>query len=372
MTFLGFIARNLRVKPLRSILTAIAVAVGVAGGVTIGVVTHSLRQTAVQILQIGEADFSITQKGVSDVLNSVVDEVTLGEIGEDPDIESTVGVLVGMTKLDEKNPLFLEIGVPPDKFEAFGVRVVEGRAYDATATDQAMLGFEASRSLGKGVGDTIVLDEDTYTIVGLFATDQTFADSASMLPLVALQAHERKPGNLTIAFVRARPGADIDAMRSRLEKEYPNLVTVRTVSEFGRADRNLQLLSAADTGASILALAVGAIVVGNTMMLSFSERIREFGVLRAIGWSRRRVVALVVTETLVISLVGAAVGVGLSYLVVQVLQHVSSLVGVLHPDYTAGVFGRALLTASGIGLLGAAYPAIRAAVLTPVEALRRE
>lgn len=372
MTFLGLVLRNVRVKPLRAALTAMAVSVGVAAGVTIGIVTHSLRETAVQILQIGNADFSITQKGVSDVLNSIIDEGDLAQVDKDPDVESTVGVLVAMTKLNADNPMFLEIGVPPDKFEAFGVRVVAGRAYTATATDEVMLGYRAARNLGKEIGDTMVIDGVTYRVVGLFATDQAFGDSASMLPLVTLQANERKSGDITIAFVRVRPGADVDALRSRLEHDFPQLITVRTASEFGRADRNLQLLSAADTGATILALGVGIIIVANTMMLSFGERTREFGVLRAIGWSRRRVVALVVGETLVICLVGAGVGVGLSYVAIQVLQHVSTLVGVLHPQYTAGVFGRALITANGIGFLGAAYPALRAALLVPLEALRRE
>ncbi|MEI7547566.1 MAG: ABC transporter permease [Actinomycetota bacterium] len=372
MTFVGLILRNLTVKPLRTALTAIAVAVGVAAGVTIGIVTHSLRETAVQILQIGQADFSVTQKGVSDVLNSSMDEQEIADLAADPDVESTVGVLVGMVKLNADNPMFLEIGIPPDRLEAFGVRVVAGRAYAATATDELMLGFRAARNLDKSVGDTMVVDGNTYTVVGIFSTGQEFGDAASMLPLVTLQANERKSGDVTIAFVRVRPGADIDAVRRRIETKDPQLITVHTVAEFGRADRNLQLLSAADTGVTILALAIGVIIVANSMLLSFSERTREFGVLRAIGWSRRRVVLLVVGETLAVSLVGAAVGVSLSYLAIQVLQHVSALSGILHPAYTAGVFGRALATATGIGFLGAAYPALRAALLVPLEALRRE
>ena len=52
---------------------------------------------------------------------------------------------------------------------------------------------------------------------------------------------------------------------------------MRTVAEFGLADRNLALLIAADDAATIVALAVGVIIVAYTMMLTFTERIREFG-----------------------------------------------------------------------------------------------
>ncbi|MDO8364915.1 MAG: ABC transporter permease [Actinomycetota bacterium] len=372
MTFVGLMFRNLRVKPLRSALTAIAVAVGVASGVTLGIVTHSLRETAVQILQIGKADFSVTQKGVTDVLNSVMDEGDLVALGNDPDVESTVGVLVSIEDLGDDNPMFLEIGIQPERMEEFGVRLVQGEVYGATAPDEVMLGYRASRNLGKTVGDTLQLGEFTYRVVGIFATDQEFGDSAAMLPLVTLQATERKPGDVTIAFVRVRPGADVDALRQRIERDFPQMITVRTASEFGRADRNLQLLSAADDGATILALTIGVIIVANTMLITFLERTREFGVLRAVGWSRRRVMSLVIGETLILSLVGASLGIGISYLAIQVLEHVGNLAGVLHPEYTVEVFRRALLTATGIGFLGALYPALRAALLVPLEALRRE
>ncbi len=372
MSFFELMLRNLRVKPLRSILTAVAVAIGVASGVSLGIVTLSLRETAVQILQIGNADFSITQKGVTDVLNSVIDEGDIAEFEKDPDIVSTIGVLVAIQNLGSDNPMFLKIGVAPDRLADFGVRIVQGAAYSASATDEVMLGYRAARNLGKTVGDTMQFDSDTFRIVGIFATDQEFGDSASMLPLVTLQANERKPGDVTIAFARVRPGVDIEAVRTRIEQEHAQLITVRTASEFGRADRNLQLLSAADDGATFLSLAIGVIIVTNTMLLTFFERTREFGVLRAIGWSRRRVMALVIGETLIVSLVGAALGVGVSYLALQILQQVASLAGVLHPTYTVGVFSRALLTATSIGLFGALYPALRAARLVPLEALRRE
>ena len=110
----------------------------------------------------------------------------------------------------------------------------------------------------------------------------------------------------------------------------------------------------------------------NTSLLSFFERLREFGVLRSIGWSRLRVIGLVIGEALVVSLVGAAVGVLLGWVAVNVLQNLSSLRGVFAPVYDAGLFGRALYFAFGVAFLGALYPAVRAAFMSPLEALRRE
>ena len=372
MTFVGLVLRNITVKPIRTALTALAVSIGVAAGVTIGITTHSLRETAVQILEIGQADFSISQQGVSDILNSSMDEDELEAIAEVEGVESVIGVFVAPIDLDDENPFFLRIGIEPQFLEEFGVRVVEGRAFTADATDEVMLGYRASRNLDKDVGDRIQISDDSYTVVGLFATDQEFGDAASMLPLNWLQGQQRRPGDVTLGFVRVEPDADVDTVRDEIEDELPQLVTVSTVEEFGRADRNVALLTAADDAATIVALVFGVIIVTNTMLLTFTERIREFGVLRAIGWSRRRVMVLVIAETLVISLAGAALGVGLSFFAIQFLQELDTLRGVLEPEYTSAVFGRALATAVGIGFLGAIYPALRAAFLSPLEALRHE
>jgi putative ABC transport system permease protein len=122
----------------------------------------------------------------------------------------------------------------------------------------------------------------------------------------------------------------------------------------------------------VLAIIIGAIVVMSAMTMSFIERTREFGVLSALGWARRRVGTMIMSEALLIGLIGAAGGLALSVLAVAGVQQLPSLAGVLHPEYTADIFGRALYTATAMVLLGGLVPAIRAALARPLEALRHE
>jgi putative ABC transport system permease protein len=172
--------------------------------------------------------------------------------------------------------------------------------------------------------------------------------------------------------VKVTPGTDIDRLRELIEHDRPKLATVRTESDFGRVDRNLELISAANTGVSALALVIGAISVMNTMMLSVFERTREFGVLRAIGWSRLRVLLEVVFEAAVITFVSAGVGIGLGFFFIHLLQDAPELVGIFEPTYPLEVFQNALAIAFGTALVGAAYPATRAAFLVPLQAIRHE
>ena len=222
------------------------------------------------------------------------------------------------------------------------------------------------------MGDTLTLDGTARRVVGLYSTGQALGDAGCMLPLVPFQAEQRQPSEYSLIFVRVHGGTDVAALRKRIEADNPQLVTIRTTSDFGRADRSLALINAADRGSAVLAVLVGAVIVMTTLTITFVERTREIGILAAIGWSSWRIVGMVIGEALCIGLIGAVLGVGLSFAATQVIGQLPSLVGILHPVYTAAAFWRAIFTAGAMSLLGGLYPAWRAARLSPLEALRRE
>jgi putative ABC transport system permease protein len=372
MSFLRLVVHNLWSRKARSLFTALALLLAVSAVVTLGILTESLKSSALAVLHIGTADFSVAQKGASGVLQSVLVPRDLEALRAYPGVQSAVGVFIQIEKLDADHPVFILIGIPPPDLRPFGVHVVSGQPYSASAPHELMLGVRAAQDFGKHVGDTFTISKIPYRVVGLFSVNNVFGDEAAMLPLPVLQAYERQPDTITMVFVRVAPGTNISALRKRIEHDHPQLATVRTKADFGRVDHDLVLIEAGNTGASLLALAFGAVVVMNTALLSFFERTREFGVLRAIGWSRKRLYAMVTGEVLMLALLGAALGVGVGIGGVYLLERASALLGVFRPSLTAGVFWRALYVSVGVALLGAAYPAIRAVRLSPLEAMRHE
>ena len=372
MTLFTLALGNIRAKKARSAGIAFAVALAVMTVVTLTVVSSGLEQEAAAVLTIGKADFTVAQKGVSDIIYSSLDDQEVADVRQTPGVRSAVGVLVETQRLNAANPLFIEIGIAPDDLATFGVTVVAGHAYAPEATDEVMLGWRAAQNFGLGVGSRFQANGTWNTVVGIYSTGISYGDLGAMFPLPAVQAFNRVPGSVTLVFVKVAPGYSVPRVQAALESAHPELTTIRTASQFGRADRNIVFLKAAVTGSTILALLIGAVIVGNTMLLSLFERTREFGLLRAVGWSRGRVVALVVSESLLLAVVGSAAGVGLSYLVTFVLESLPQLHGVLHSSFTAGAFWRGLLVGMGMAVLGSLYPAIRAASLPPVKALSHE
>ncbi|MHB1504280.1 MAG: ABC transporter permease [Acidimicrobiales bacterium] len=372
MPIISVVLHNVWKKKARSLGLALAIAFAVMTVVTLSVVGDGLEQSATAILKVGKANFTIVQKGVPDILNSTIDQGTLTRIRETPGVASAVGVLVETEKINAANPVFIEVGISPSDLKPFGVTVVAGHPYSADATNQMMLGWRAAQHFGIHVGDKFKANGTVNTVVGIFSTGNSFGDDASMFPLPALQGYNRVPGIVTMVFVKTVPGVPVSSVTKRISRNLPELSTITTASQFGRADLTLVFVKAAATGSAILAVVIGAIIVGNTMLLSLFERTREFGLLRAIGWTKTQVLSLVMGEGLVLALVGAGVGVGLSFAAAVALEHVPALIGVLHAHFTTSAFWRGLLTALVMTLLGTFYPALRAALRSPLDALGHE
>ena len=358
LTMLTLVGADIWAKRARSAGIAFAVALAVMTVVTLTVVSSGLETAATAVLTVGKADFTVAQNGVSDLLYSNIDTGQLAQIGATPGVKSSVGVLLETEHLSAADPLFIEIGIQPDDLATFGVTVVAG--------------WRAAQNLGLHVGDTFHANGTANRVVGIYSTGISYGDSAAMFPLPALQAYNRVPGSVSLVFVKVGPGQSSARVQRTLTANQPELTTISTLAQAGRADRNLVYLKAAVTGSTILAVVIGAIVVGNTMLLSLFERTREFGLLRAIGWGRRRVVWLVVSESLVLALVGSGLGIGLSFLVTTVLEALPQLNGVLHSNFTSGAFWHGLAVGIGMAVLGSLYPSIRAANLPPLKALSNE
>jgi putative ABC transport system permease protein len=113
-------------------------------------------------------------------------------------------------------------------------------------------------------------------------------------------------------------------------------------------------------------------VVMNTMLMSVMERTREIGVFKALGWSRFRILRMILQEATWLGLLGAGFGIGISLLLTQQLRWVPMVGPAMVPLWSWDIFARAILVALALGILGGLYPAYQATTLQPTEALRYE
>jgi putative ABC transport system permease protein len=370
MTFLSMVLRNLFRQRMRTVLTVLGISVGITTVVALGVVTEGMKQTSGQLISTGGADFMVAQNGAADFSFSTVRQSEWDRIARRPDVASAIGVLYNITSVGS-NPYFPEMGIRPDQLSAVLGKPAAGTLLTGAASE-IVLGRAAARALRASVGDTVTLGTTQLRVAGIFDTSSTFTGGGGYLPLATVQRIASKPGTVTAVYVTVAPGARAKSVAASIERDEPTLATISSVSDYGKVDQGIAMLDAVQLAITLLAVGIGAIGVTNTMVMSVLERTREIGILRAVGWSRRRILASVLGEGVVLCLVAAVVGMLLGVLAAQAIVLVPSISSFLTPVYSPAVFVRAAGIALLVGLAGAAYPALRATRLTPMEALRHE
>ena len=371
MSFAGLILRNLLRQRVRTSLTVVGIGLGIATVVALGSVVGGMKETAGQILTAYGSDFLVAEKGASDLSFSSVREEDAAAVDAYPGVEATIGALMRISKVRD-NPYFVTIGMTPQDAAEAGIDLREGTLYDSGATDDVILGSGAVSTLGATVGDSVEIDHRMLRVVGVYKSKNLWQDNGAIAPLATVQDMAGKPGLVTGVYVRVEDGADPVAVADGIRRDRPLLTTVANVGEMSRVDQGMEIMDALNLAVSALAVGIGAIGVMNTMVMSVFERTREIGILRAVGWSDNRVIRMIVGESLLLCAIAAGFGAALGVAASRAVLLIPTVRQLLTPQYGTDIFVRALIVALVVALAGAAYPAIRAMRLVPMEALRHE
>jgi putative ABC transport system permease protein len=229
-------------------------------------------------------------------------------------------------------------------------------------------------NLGTTVGDPLDVAGERFQVVGIFESDSLFENGGLIVPLAELQRMMGREGQVTGFVVAAEGSGDrraIEALARRIESELPGVAAMPT-RDYVQGDVQIRLAKAMAWATSAVALVLGSVGMLNTMLMSIFERTREIGILRALGWRRRRVLALVLGEAMVLGVAGALLGAALGFLGVRALAAAPTARGFIAPDLPPDAVAAGLLLGVVLSVLGGLYPSVRAAALDPIEALRHE
>jgi len=371
VTFVALIFKNLVRQRTRTFLTVLGISLGITTVVALGVVTESLKASSGEILKIGDADFMVAQEGAADLSFSILPQEQARAIAEQPGVEDTEGILFHIARVGS-NPYFFLMGRERDALVRYPPPLRDGRIWDEAARDQIILGQGGADNLGARVGDQIEIEDRRFTVVGIYRTGRLYEDGGAYAPLPVVQEIAGRAGVVTAVFVHLEPGADAREVGEGIEADVPGVASIIDVSDYSKVDQGIQFLDTANIAISVLAVGIGAIGVMNTMVMSVFERTREIGILRAVGWSGRRILRMIIGESLFLCAIAAAFGSALGVAATRAILLIETVRNLLEPQYSVDIFARALIVAVSVALVGAVYPAIRAVRLTPMEALRYE
>lgn len=354
----------------RTLLTVLGISIGLAAVITLGGLTKGFIREFNRVATTSDVDLMVRQEGSSDIGYSAINERVGRQIAALPGVKSVSGLIMGMVTLEHAPtvPFLIVMGYAPHEPAIQHFTIVEGRGL--VGNREIIMGRPAATMLKTRVGQTIRLGESNFRVVGLYETGTAWEESGGVISLRDAQQLLGKPRQVTLYGVKLESLQDVGPIRQQIEA-MPGLA-VSLSTEFTETMPEMQNLNVMMGAISALAILVGGIGMMNTVFMSVFERTREIGTLRALGWRRRRVLGMVLRESVALSLLGVVGGLLLSFLLSVLLRQVPAWGGWLIVIFSWGLVAQALGIALGLGAVGGAYPAWRASQLSPVEALRYE
>jgi putative ABC transport system permease protein len=376
---------GMRTRKLRAALSALGIAIGVAA--IVAVLGLSASSEAGLLDEISRLGTNLLTVANGTTLSGVGAELPTTAPGMIARIRSVTKVQYTGTVLDVpayRSPLIPSINTNALSVQAtslglprtVGTSVAMGRFLNpATAREPvAVLGAAAAGRMGIDriyAGERIRVGRQWFCLAGVLrpAVLAPEIDSAVLIGFPAAEQYLAFDGHPSQVYLRAATD-QVNAVHGLLaataNPEHPNDVSVSQPSDALIAQAEAKgALNSLFLGLGAVSLLVGAIGVGNVMLISVLERRSEIGLRRALGATKGHIRIQFLTEAMLLALLGGAAGVGLGAAATAVYAHLQHWAVVIPPLAWAG----GLASALAIGAIAGLLPALRAARMSPTRAL---
>lgn len=383
---MAFVA--LKSNKMRSFLTMLGIIIGVlAVTLLISVVQGATGEITGQIESLGSNLLQVRFTGTEPTYLTLSD---LKKLEQDPNIKGVTGVVSTTTNIkagDESDSYSVE-GVTSVYQDITGQVIKEGRFICDVDTEahtyNAVVGSGVADDLfgtKDCIGNTLNIEGYDFTVVGLLEESSTMLANKDDTIIIPLTTAQRlfSDKEFTYVYVSASTPEVVDAAETatddflirELHEDKDDNTRYMIINQNAILDVMNEVMSVMTillSGIAAISLLVGGIGIMNIMLVSVTERTREIGIRKAIGAQKSDILSQFLVEAIVLSVAGGIIGIGLSFLGLQVIGTAMDIGMAMK----VGTIALALGFSAFVGVIFGIYPANKAANLNPIDALRYE
>jgi putative ABC transport system permease protein len=390
---------------MRSGLTVLGIIIGVAAVIAVLAIGNGTQESILGEIQgVGTNLLFVMPGGSEDVSNpeplTLSDAEALADPFSAPSIAGVAPVLNGRVEMNfsgETKSTTL-VGVTPDYSSVRNVELSEGEFFSDTdlsgRNSVVLLGTDVAEELfGRTaglVGEKVRIEGQPFRVVGVLAEKGGSAmgseDNQVLVPMTTAQTRllqRSTPNSVDVIYIQAVDSESVP----QASLEVSQILSSRHRTMIGEEDFSIlsqqDFLDLASTitgvltiflgGIAAISLLVGGIGIMNIMMVSVVERTREIGLRKALGARRIDILSQFLIESSLLSLLGGIIGILLGWVLSVIVEQIAAGSGTpIVPVMSLDAVLLAVLFSTAIGIFFGLYPANRASMLEPVEALRYE
>jgi len=367
MGSLHLLFRDLLRQPALTVAYAFGIGVGAATYLLLLSATHHFSAQFADSKRLFGADVVVQRARASSPFMWQLRSAEATKLASLPGVESVIRVAFGPVDV-VGDRFFLFFGLDLDPKVAPKIRSLQGRM-PLPGTAEAAVGIFAAPRLGLNLGSTLLVREVPLQIVGIYQCGHSLLDHGAIAPLDVVQRIFDRYDQLSAVLLDLAPGTDPEQVARTITQEFPSLEATPTeswISLYG----SVRLVESYTGTIGVIAVTVALLAVLSILQVSLMARLREFAILRAVGWSRFRVTTLVVGETLLLAVFGVllapAIGEWILFLLRPLNREAAGFV-TDHVDLT--LWPRTALVTLVAALAGSLLPVLRVLRTPPARIL---
>jgi len=373
-------------RKMRTGLTIFGIALGIFAVVVMGGMSEYFNLSVDKSLKLSGNDIQVEPDGTLGGVG-MLDESKIRQVKRVPGVSDAYGVLftmldpesggVGLTGGD------MVFGVLPEKQMKYA-KLTSGRYLVPGDGYKAVIGSSIARKFNLKVGDELemkskrlqrtssITNTRNVSVVGILEYTGSYFDSSVQIPLDNAQKFYKMEN--TVSFIYAEPAPDTDPseLAKRIDLSVEKVKSTSPEQLRKDIEGNLMIFGLITISAAVLAAIIGGLSVMNTMLMSVSERTKEFGLLKALGAERKTIILMTMGEAALMGVIGGITGIAAGSLIVYILNKSFEAQGSALFAITPRLVIIGLLFAISLGIICGTYPAYRATKMSPMEALRYE